>query len=128
MDPAGILMLRSVRIFFELMGMEPESINFIKEKFNAQNIVKCLTDSPRKCPVIVTCDINVPPGDRSSHIMVTSNALKGDEFIKGPNHPEVVHGFENAHPYYQHLKDQWFINCKNSYRDETSQPGMIDIY
>ena len=42
MDPAGILMLKSVRIVFELIGLKPESMKFTKEYFNADNLVKAL--------------------------------------------------------------------------------------
>ena len=110
MDPAGILMLRSVRIVFEMIGIEPESINFIKEEFNSDNLVKALTEQPKKCPAIVTLDIT---GDLSPHIMVATNALKGREFIQGDD--QVT----------QYLKNQWFINCKNSYRDDIDEPGNV---
>ena len=42
MDPAGILMLQSVRIIFEIIGLKPESMKFTKEYFNADNLVKAL--------------------------------------------------------------------------------------
>ena len=42
MDPTGILMLKSVRIVFEILGIEPESMKFNKEFFNADNLVKAL--------------------------------------------------------------------------------------
>ena len=110
MDPAGILMLRSVRIVFEMIGIEPESIKFIKEEFNSNNLVKALTEQPKKCPAIVTCNIT---GDQSPHIMVATNALKGDEFIRGDGRIA------------EQLRNEWFINCKNSYRDDISEPGTV---
>ena len=110
MDPAGILMLRSVRIVFEMIGIEPESINFIKEEFNSDNLVKALTKKPKKCPAIVTLNIL---GDRSPHIMVATNALKGDEFIRGDDRIA------------EQLRNEWFIHCKNSYRDDISEPGIV---
>ena len=103
-------MLRSVRIVFEMIGMKPESINFIKEKFDSNNLVKALNEQPKKCPAIVTLDIT---GDLSPHIMVATNALKGIEFIQGNDH---VAGY---------LRNQWFINCKNSYRDDINEPGSV---
>ena len=105
MDPAGILMLRSVRICFEMIGLEPESIKFKKEEFNSTNLVKELSENPKKCPAIVTFDIL---GARSPHIMVATNALKGKEFTYDPL-----------------LREKWFVNCKNSYRDEISEPGTF---
>ena len=110
MDPAGILMLRSVRIVFELLGKKPESIKFIKEEFNADTLVRALTEDPKKCPAIVTLDIT---GDYSPHIMVASNALKGSEFIQGDD--QIA----------EYLKKQWFITCKNSYRDDIEEPGTV---
>ena len=110
MDPAGILMLKSVRIVFEMIGVEPESINFVKEEFDSSNLVKALTERPKKCPAIVTLTIT---GDFSPHIMVATNALKGIWFIKGNDRVA------------QYLKNQWFINCKNSYRDDIAEPGIV---
>ena len=103
-------MLRSIRIVFEKIGLEPESIKFIKHEFNADNLVQALTAQPKKCPAIVTFDLF---GDRSPHVMVAVNALKGNEFIN-------PHDFSAAF-----LQNQWFINCKNSYRDDISQPGTV---
>ena len=105
MDPAGILMLRSVRICFEMIGLEPESIKFKKEEFNSMNLVKALDENPKKCPAIVSFDIL---GARSPHIMVAANALKGKEFTSDPL-----------------LREKWFVNCKNSYRDDISEPGTF---
>ena len=105
MDPAGILMLRSVRIVFEKVGILPESIKFKKEEFNSTNLIKALSENPKKCPAIVTFDIL---GARSPHIMVATNALKGKEFTSDPL-----------------LREKWFINCKNSYRDDVSEPGTF---
>ena len=110
MDPAGILMLRSIRIVFEMIGVKPESMKFIKEEFNADNLVKALTEQPKKCPAVVTLDL---AGDLSPHVMVATNAVKGSDFIFGNE------------PINEALRDQWFINCKNSYRDETSEPGTV---
>jgi len=105
MDPAGILMLRSVRICFEMIGLEPESIIFKIEEFNSTNLVKALGENPKKCPAIVTFDIL---GARSPHIMIATNALQGKDFT-----------------YDQLLREKWFVNCKNSYRDDISEPGTF---
>ena len=106
MDPAGILMLRSVRIVFEKVGIQPETLKFKKEEFNSLTLVKALTENPKKCPAIVTFDIL---GALSPHIMVAANALKGKNFTHDPL-----------------LREQWFVNCKNSYRDEISEPGTFE--
>ena len=112
MDPAGILMLRSVRIVFEKIGIQPERIKLIKEEFNSDNLVKGLNEIPKRCPAIVT---SILTGGvlSSAHIMVATNALKGNEFIHEPG------------PIGDYLRNQWFINCKNSYRDDPSEPGIV---
>ena len=112
MDPAGILMLRSVRIVFEIIGIKPESIKFQKEEFDSENLVKALTESPRRCPAIVT-SLLVGGKLTNAHIMVATNALKGNEFIN------------ESGPISNFLRNQWFINCKNSYRDDPSEPGNV---
>ena len=110
MDPAGILMLRSIRILFEKLRKRPESIKFIKEEFNSQTIVNALNDDPKKCPTIVTCDIF---GDQSPHVMVASNTLKGRHFMRSDRQ--------------SHLREEWFILCKNSARDDVQEPGTVEI-
>ena len=105
MDPAGILMLRSVRIVFEKVGIQPESIKFKNEYFDSSNLIEALTENPKKCPAIVTANIF---GDCSPHIMVAVNALKGKKFTSDPL-----------------LREKWFVNCKNSYRDDISEPGTV---
>ena len=113
MDPAGILMLRSIRKVFELMEIQPESIQFQKEEFNGQDIIDALRNEPQKCPVITAADCTdffntgVPPN--LGHVMVTAGALKGSEFI----------------PTNTSLANQWFIKCKNSYGNDPTQPGEI---
>ena len=110
MDPAGILMLRSVRIVFEKVGIRPESIKFKKEEFNALTLVKALTEKPKKCPAIVTANIL---GNCSPHIMVATNALKGKDFPFGKFSRWIMQ------------REKWFINCKNSYREDISEPGTF---
>ena len=107
MDPAGILMLRSVRIVFEMLGLQPESIKFKKEEFNSDNLIKALTANPKKCPAIVTCNVLRP----SLHVMVATNALQGKDFPFGNFSRWIMQ------------REKWFINCKNSYRNDISEPG-----
>ena len=106
-------MLRSIRKVFELLEIKPESIQFQKEEFNAQNIIDALTNEPKKCPVITACDLTdffkSGGGPTSTHAMVTAGALKGSEFI----------------PTNKILADEWFIKCKNSYGTDPTQPGEI---
>ena len=108
-------MLGSVRKVFELLDINPESIPFRKEEFSGQNIIDALRNEPKKCPVITAADFtdyfisrNVQD-IRSHHAMVIDGALKGSEFI----------------PSNTILADQWFIQCKNSYGNDPTQPGEI---
>ena len=108
-------MLRSIRKVFELLKIKPESIQFRKEEFNGQNIIDALTNEPKKCPVITACDFTDFFNSRKAedidvkHTMVTVGALKGSEFI----------------PTNTILADQWFIQCKNSYRKDPDKQGKI---
>ena len=108
-------MLRSVRVVFETIGIKPESMKFIKERFDSSNLVKALTKQPKKCPAIVTCDMT---GHISPHVMVATNALKGKEFIAGNG--QIVEALRKLRIHYE-----WFVNCKNSYRDDISEPGTV---
>ena len=108
-NPAGILMLKSVLIVFELIGINPESIKFIKQEFNSSNLVEALTRRPKKCPAVVTFNFD----HNYTSIMVATNALKGHEFIRGES------------PLADSLRNQWFITCKNSIRDDILEPGTI---
>ena len=106
-------MLGSIREVFNRMQFKPESIQFRKEEFIGQNIIDALINVPQKCPVITAADFTDFFKSRGapsfSHAMVTSGALKGSEFI----------------PTNTILADQWFIQCKNSYGYDPTQPGKI---
>ena len=103
-------MLRSVLTVFELIEINPESIKFIKQKFNSDNLVEALIGQPKKCPAVVTINLD---GDHSPHIIVATNALKGQEFIREEG------------PVADVLRKKWFVTCKNSYRDDISEPGNV---
>ena len=112
-DPAGILMLGSIRNFFDLIWIELKSIHFRKEEFSSQTLIDALTKEPKRCPVITAADFkdyfisqSMPT---STHAMVTAGALKGSEFM----------------PSNKTLANQWFIKCKNSYGNDPTQPGKI---
>ena len=103
MDPAGILMLRSVRIVFEKIGIQPESMKFKKDEIDSTSLIEALNEDPKKCPAIITVNLF---GSCSPHIMVAINTIQGKQFTDDPL-----------------LQEQWFINCKNSYLDDISEPG-----
>ena len=107
-------MLGSIRNFFDLIGIELESIQFRKDEFNSQTIIHALRNEPKKCPVITAADfkdflITGKVEDITSHAMVTAGALKGSEFMASNTS----------------LADQWFIKCKNSYGNDPTQPGKL---
>ena len=119
MDPPGILMLQYVRNVFEKLGLQPESIKFKKEKFNSDNLIKALTENPKKCPAIAADKwiASEKIGKKwidehweGGHCMVATNALKGEEL-----------GMKV-------LKDKWFIHCKNSYRDKKKEQELFEIF
>merc|ERR1712131_463493 len=107
-DPAGILMLVSVRKVFELAELKPESIQFQKDVFNAANVIDALTKEPKKCPIIAAVkryrSVFQNRIQEMWHAMVTNGALKGSEFLS-----------------------QDFIICKNSYRNNPEIPDIIEI-
>ena len=115
MGPAAILMLRSVRIVFEMIEVQPESIKFTPEKFDFDGLVKALTEKPKKCPAVKAFDLSYyeETGHIAAHIMVATNALKGSAFM------------DENRQYIDGLRNEWFVNCKNSYRDDQSVPGMF---
>ena len=78
-------------------------MKFKKEEIDSTNLIKTVNERPKKCPAIVTFDVM---GARLPHIMVATNALKGKDFTPNPL-----------------LREKWFINCKNSYRDDSLEPG-----
>ena len=107
-------MLVSVRKVFELAGLKPESIQFQKDEFNAANVIDALTNEPKKCPITTAADWSDFFQNQTQpifHAMVTAGALKGSEFLS-----------QN-----ETLKNQWFIQCKNSYRNDPTEPGTIQI-
>ena len=79
--------------------MKRKDINY------STNLVKALNEKPKKCPAIVAINLETVQrfGNCSPHVMVATNALQGKD----------------------HLREQWFINCKNSCRDDDDEPGIF---
>ena len=98
-DPAGIVMLKTVRKVFDIIGLKPEDIKFKKEQFTSQNLVDALTKPPQKCPVLVTLDLNDAPYF-SPHVMIAT----GSRRVPIDANIEVD-----------------MIQCKNSYRDDIDE-------
>ena len=108
-------MLVSVRKVFELVEIKPESIQFKKHEFNATNVINALTNEPKKCPITTAADWSDFFQTRTEpifHALVIAGALKGSEFLS-----------QN-----EALKNEWFIKCKNSYRNDPTKPGIIQNF
>ena len=107
LDPEGILMLNSIREIFDLLGIDFESMQFLSEKIDKNSIIDAINNQ-RKCPALVTAMYDFPTRSfYNGHIMVAA----------GVKTKTVQHGSSN--------KQEYFIQCKNSYRDNPNLPGKF---
>ena len=111
MDPEGILMLKSIREIFDLLGLHFESMRFVPEKFDTQRSIIDAINRKRKCPVIVGAkfDFSTSPVTFDSHAMVSAG-VKIETVVR-------QHGSS--------IEQKYFIQCKNSYRDDPNQSGKF---
>ena len=100
MDPAGISMLNSIRQIFDILNIPFNSINFVAEQFDQTTIINEINVN-KKCPVITAANFSVSPP--LVHAMVATG-VKSDS-ING--------------------RLEYYIQCKNSYRDDPSQQGTF---
>ena len=107
MDPEGILMLNSIREFFDLLGLNFESMQFVPEKFDTQISIIDAINNQRKCPAIVGAMYDISTGSVDAHAMVAA----------GVKTETVQHGSSS--------KQEHFIQCKNSYRDDPNLSGKF---
>ena len=70
MDPAGILMLGSIREVFNELGIDLESVQFYKVLFGADEIIPALTGQPKKCPVVTAFQWNEEGKTHAIHAMI----------------------------------------------------------
>lgn len=103
MDPAGILMLNSIREIFELLGINFEAMKFVAEKIDNQNSIMDAIINQRKCPAIVGGNFDFSTGSVEVHIMVAAGVKS-----------ETVG-----------ISTKYFIQCKNSYRDDPNESGIF---
>ena len=100
-------MLNSIREIFDLLGIDFESMQFVSEKFEKNSIVDAINNQ-RKCPAIVGAKFDFSTGTiENAHVMVAA----------GVKTETVQHGSS--------VKQEYFIQCKNSYRDDTNQSGKF---
>ena len=111
MDPEGILMLNSIRGIFDLLGIDFESMKFVSEKFDTQRSLIDTINRKRKCPVIVGAkfDFSTSPVTIDAHAMVAA----------GVKIETVVRQYASS------IEQKYFIQCKNSYRDDPNQSGKF---
>ena len=106
MDPIGILMLNSIRKIFDIAGISFESMLFIEEKFDNESSIIDAIDNQRLCPAIVGGKFDFsssPVTVDCAHVMVAAGVKS-----------ETVGSFT-----------KYFIQCKNSYRDDPNQSGKF---
>ena len=109
MDPEGILMLNSIREIFDLACITFDSMHFVSEKYNQSATIINAINNERKCPAIVGAqfDFTTRPVTVEAHIMVAA----------GVKSTTIRDGLS--------FKQEHFIQCKNSYRDDQNQSGKF---
>ena len=107
MDPKGILMLNSIREIIEIIGIDFDSMNFVVQKFSEPRMIIRAINNQRKCPAIVGAKFDFSTGSVDAHVMVAA----------GIKTETVQHGMS--------IRQEYFIQCKNSYRDDPNQSGKF---
>ena len=93
MDTNGLKMLKSIRMFFDLLPIAMNKVVFAKECIEKRDLVNAIIHED-KCPVIHTIDLSLAEQDaieNSLHIMVATGVSTNEE-------------------------NTTYIQCKNSYR------------
>ena len=103
-------MLNSIREIFDVIGIYFESMKFVPEKFDTQRSIFDAINNQRKCPAIVGAKFST--GSVDVHAMVAAGVKT-----------ETVQQFTVQHG--SSSKQQYFIQCKNSYRDDPNQSGIF---
>ena len=70
MDPAGILMLGSIREVFDVLGIDLASVQFEKLQFGPDGIIKALDGEPKKCPVVTAFQWDEDGKTHAVHAMI----------------------------------------------------------
>ena len=70
MDPAGILMLGSIREVFDVLGIDLELVQFDKLTLGADQIIPALTGEPKKCPVVTAFQWDDNSETHAVHAMI----------------------------------------------------------
>ena len=100
-------MLNSIREIFDLLGIDFESMQFVSEKIEKNSIIDAINNQ-RKCPAIVAAMYDFSTRTfYNGHIMVAAG-IKTETVQYGSS-----------------IKQEYFIQCKNSYRDDPNQSGKF---
>ena len=102
-------MLNSIREIFDLLGLHFESMQFVSEKFDTQTSIIDAINNQRKCPAIVGAMYDISTGSVDAHVMVAAG-VKTETVVR-------QHGSS--------IEQKYFIQCKNSYRDDPNQSGKF---
>jgi len=105
-------MLNSIREIFDLLGIHFESMKFVPEKFDTQRSIFDAINNQRKCPAIVGAKFDFSTGSVDVHAMVAAGVKT-----------ETVQQFTVQHG--SSSKQIYFIQCKNSYRDDPTLSGKF---
>ena len=107
MDPAGLLMLESIRDIFNTANIQFESINFTAEEIIGPSDMTHSISSDKKTPVVTAIRFCPPMTSFAScHAMVATG-------IK----TEVIGN-----------QTKQFVQCKNTYRDDPNIPGTFRTF
>ena len=107
LDVKGILMLNSVREIFDLVGIDFETTSLIPQKFDTQKSIIDAITNKKKYPAIVGGKFDLSSGTVYAHAMVAT----------GVKTETVQH--ESS------VKQEYFIQCKNSYENDPNQSGKF---
>ena len=100
MDPSGIVLLKSIENVFQICGLSVDTMSFrISEIDSVEKLTKHFLTKNYICPTIIACRFLNPYS--GAHAMV---AIK-----------KVSKVIDDKH--------EVFVQCKNSYRGDPSQPG-----
>ena len=104
-------MLNSIREIFDLLGLSFDSMQFVPEKYENNGSIIDAINNQKKCPAIVAAkfDISTSPVTIDAHVMVAAGVKTN-----------IRHG-----SLFRRQKTKYFIQCKNSYRDDPNQAGKF---
>ena len=110
-DPSGIYMLQSVRNIFDELNVPFESVKLIKETFYTHNDLINAIQTEKKCPVLLVAKFNM----NFNSVQIESVQAMVATGIKS----EIYFG-EWGIPRWE-----YFVQCKNTHRDNSAIPGML---